>query len=379
MEEYSDRLETLERQLAELRAGPRSGPRVRNSWRALSIALAGIALTTVLLRPSVARGSGNRLPPRVTALEAQVATLKQQLDAERDARIAADTALTNALTAETTNRQAAGTALQNSLNAEIAARQAADTTQQSALSTETSARQAADTTVQNSLNAEIAARQAADTTQQSALSTETAARQAAVTALQAALSTEASARTAGNAVLQNQLDPLNFILAPFSRVGDNVIISGANLNVNNGLGGTETVNGLGNVIIGYNEGTPGYHQRTGSHNLVVGKGHHYTSFGGMVVGLNNGIFSDYAVVSGGQGNTASGSYSAVSGGALNRALGINSSVTGGNGNTAAYVETTVTGGLGNTANGHASTVSGGHLRSSPYQYDWVAGALYQND
>ena len=42
-------------------------------------------------------------------------------------------------------------------------------------------------------------------------------------------------------------------------------------------------NGLGNLIVGYNElGTPGEDNRTGSHNLVVGHGNSYSSFGGWV-------------------------------------------------------------------------------------------------
>jgi hypothetical protein len=38
-----------------------------------------------------------------------------------------------------------------------------------------------------------------------------------------------------------------------------VVISGANLRIVNGLGATETTNGLGNLIVGYNEARGGRH------------------------------------------------------------------------------------------------------------------------
>ena len=50
-----------------------------------------------------------------------------------------------------------------------------------------------------------------------------------------------------------------------------VVITGTNLRIVNGLGATETSNGLGNLIVGYNEERtfPGaINTRTGSHNAV---------------------------------------------------------------------------------------------------------------
>src|SRR5262245_29284569 len=38
----------------------------------------------------------------------------------------------------------------------------------------------------------------------------------------------------------------------------------------NGLGATDTENGLGNIIVGYNEERDIHNVRTGSHNVVVG-------------------------------------------------------------------------------------------------------------
>ena len=61
--------------------------------------------------------------------------------------------------------------------------------------------------------------------------------------------------------------------------------------------------------------------RTGSHNVVVGKRHNFSRFGGLVVGFFNTISGDFAVVSGGVDNTASGDFAAVSGGSTNTASG----------------------------------------------------------
>ena len=84
---------------------------------------------------------------------------------------------------------------------------------------------------------------------------------------------------------------------------ETVLISGANLQVVSGSGETaEAVNGTGNIIIGYDEDSG--NDKSGSHNLVVGFGHTYSSYGGIVVGFKNSITGVYSSVSGGAGNTA---------------------------------------------------------------------------
>ena len=144
--------------------------------------------------------------------------------------------------------------------------------------------------------------------------------------------------------------------------GSDIYIDGANLHIRDGSGDTEgLVNGLGNLIIGYNE-QRGYGQddnRTGSHNLVMGTGNNYRSYGGLVAGIWNTISGEYASVSGGNGNTASGHGSSVSGGYNNIASGEDSSVSGGGWNTASNGWDWVSGGYNNTASGGASSVSGG--------------------
>jgi len=124
-----------------------------------------------------------------------------------------------------------------------------------------------------------------------------------------------------------------------------LFITGVNLHVRSGSGFTSgTVNGAGNVIIGYNENALG----TGSHNLVVGDVHTYSSYGGIVVGLQNSITAPYTCVSGGVGNAASGLFSCVSGGQLNLTSGQSSSVSGGVNNVASAYASSVSGGLEST-------------------------------
>ena len=109
-------------------------------------------------------------------------------------------------------------------------------------------------------------------------------------------------------------------LGTYLRIGTHnskpaVIFEAANVLVLDGTGSTITSppTGLGNLIVGYDE-NGGSDVKTGSHNLVVGKEHNYSSYGGLVAGLNNNVTAEYASVSGGVGNTASGQSSSVSGG-----------------------------------------------------------------
>lgn len=64
-------------------------------------------------------------------------------------------------------------------------------------------------------------------------------------------------------------------------------VTGANFQVVNGLGVTNTENGLGNLIVGYQENSSVVCDRTGSHNVVGGLGNAYGSYGGFVMGLHN--------------------------------------------------------------------------------------------
>ncbi|RME61891.1 MAG: hypothetical protein D6790_07105 [Caldilineae bacterium] len=125
-------------------------------------------------------------------------------------------------------------------------------------------------------------------------------------------------------------------------------ITGANLHIENGSGATSgEVNGLGNLIIGYQQKRNGVNVRTGSHNLIIGDKHNYSSYGGFVAGFRNEVSGPYASVCGGSNNTAAGIY------------------------------TTVTGGRNNTAKGSNSSVSGGIKNITIGEDDWAAGGLFQ--
>ncbi len=213
--------------------------------------------------------------------------------------------------------------------------------------------------------------------------------------------------------------------------------TGVNVQIVNGSG-QSIINGLGNLIVGYNEEyvwdpasnfcskgnfdnqtdceTNGANWagsfKTGSHNLVVGNGHSYSQYGGVVFGSRNvinragatvkggaynratGAFSsvsggtdntssgDKSSVSGGWSNLASGEKSSVSGGKNNKATGESSSVSGGLNSTASGAYGSVSGGKFNFASGLASSVSGGYLMITGHNasgdYDWRAGSLFED-
>ena len=108
---------------------------------------------------------------------------------------------------------------------------------------------------------------------------------------------------------------LETTLAGVSRSGNQIIIEGANLHIRSGSGATDgPVNGLGNLIIGYNELRGAGDDRSGSHNLVVGLEHNYAAYGGVVAGFRNAVSGAFASVTGGHDNVAGGAGATVGGG-----------------------------------------------------------------
>ena len=76
---------------------------------------------------------------------------------------------------------------------------------------------------------------------------------------------------------------LETLLAGVSRSGNDIFIDGANLHIRDGSGSTDgPVNGLGNLIVGYNERRGEGDDRTGSHNLIVGSQHNYSAYSSLV-------------------------------------------------------------------------------------------------
>ena len=254
-----------------------------------------------------------------------------------------------------------------------------------------------------------------------------------------------------------------------------LVISECNVQIVNGLGATNgnpagitelgastEVNGLGNLIIGYNEcrtdatdpipAALSDNDRSGSHNIVVGSRLNYSSFGGAVFGRTNEISNAYATCTGGfenvaagvsssvpggctnladapfaavlggrsnladaswsvvvgggdalvepedgpgstPGNTADSVYAVVIGGNNNTALGPDSVVVGGDDNEATGPNSVVVGGLNNSALGERSVVSGGNTnlasgansvvgggfeRTAGEEDDWAAGSLAED-
>lgn len=105
-------------------------------------------------------------------------------------------------------------------------------------------------------------------------------------------------------------------------MGNDLYINGANLHIRNGQNWTwGKENGLGDLIIGYNEISKEIPvPRTGSHNLVIGAYHSYSSSATLVAGFQNTTSASSAVLGGSQ-NEASGHSSSILGGYDNVAAG----------------------------------------------------------
>lgn len=211
-----------------------------------------------------------------------------------------------------------------------------------------------------------------------------------------------------------------------------VWIEGANLQVVSGEGTTDgdanpqantnrEFNGLGNVIIGYNESdflggslictVAGYVTqadcenaggvftrgiRSGSHNLIVGANHSYSGHSGIVSGERNTIgghgssviaaqqsssSGDYSVVVTGWKNSATGPLSAVIAGGVNDAIGSGSVIAGGSGNNTlgGGVDSSIFGGNFNKASKRHASVFGGANNHAIGEYSVVIGGGSNSD
>jgi hypothetical protein len=203
-------------------------------------------------------------------------------------------------------------------------------------------------------------------------------------------------------------------------------LTGVNLQVVNGLGATNGLpaspdffdlgfvveNGLGNVIIGYDENSNEQEPngpKKGSHNLIVGTGHVYDQIGGIVAGdsnvahgygnailggWSNRTFGHFGGIIGGDANTTEEWGSTCLGGFDNEATDFTSVVVGGNQNESNEQMSVVVGGLRNENIGIRSVVVGGFQNSSIGQHsvvsgganrqafgidDWVAGTLLEDN
>ncbi len=182
------------------------------------------------------------------------------------------------------------------------------------------------------------------------------------------------------------LDLNGYVTFEISNGYPTAMFRGVNVQIVNGTGNTQSVNGMGNLIVGYNrpgngsfscslgraetesECTAGgglwaQSHKTGSHNIVGGDFNSYSSWGGLVLGFENVLSAPYAAVIAGARNRAGASFASISGGSYNTAGGIYSAVSAG---------------FSNRAMGDFSGVGGGANRTAPSPHDWAAGALTQD-
>jgi len=172
--------------------------------------------------------------------------------------------------------------------------------------------------------------------------------------------------------LEDMVAQLEALLQNVTRNGSDIIFEAVNVQIVNGTGSTAgTSNGLGNLIVGYNENTVSA-LRTGSHNLVVGIDHEYTSYAGLLAGRNNKISGASSSVMG-YLNEVTANYSSVSGGYDNTVSSIYATVSGGYSNSASAAYSSVSGGRDNTASGNYASISGGRYNEASGEYSFVGG------
>lgn len=181
-------------------------------------------------------------------------------------------------------------------------------------------------------------------------------------------------------------------------------LAGANLQVVNGAGAESAEpNGLGNIIVGYDQPfVPrdgdtevcswgdyrtqadceaagqvwAMQHKSGSHNLVVGPGHRYSWTDGLISGRNNTINNENTVVLGAVYSMAQGHRAVVVGGSSHRATGNNSAVLGGWDNEASGPAAKVSGGVHNAATAQGATVNGGNWSVASGSNSTVSGGSY---
>jgi hypothetical protein len=233
-----------------------------------------------------------------------------------------------------------------------------------------------------------------------------------VSALAASQGVQLAEVRKSNATLQARLSCVT------SSTPTDFIFTGCNVHILNGAGSTSTMNSLGNLIIGYNKNEVS--TRSGSHNIIVGDLHEYTSYGGVVTGTENTISSPnatimssvdssttgtggaaiigadrgmtqgnaillggsqnfasanahFGVAIGGTQNQVLGSDAVVMAGTLNVANGTSSIACGGSENSTSGNGSITCGGTGNKSTGSAAVALGGHHVSASGDSSVITG------
>ena len=191
--------------------------------------------------------------------------------------------------------------------------------------------------------------------------------------------------------LEERLQAVEALLAHVTIDGDNLVLTGMNFQVVSGTGDTDgNVNGTGNIIIGYDESNSNNDEKSGSHNLIIGRNHSYESYGGIVAGedneqtgqvasilggTGNAADGDGAVVVGGQDNQADGETSVILAGENNRAIGRSCSISSGTVNLCSGGASAISGGNSNNVSGTSATIGGGGQGTLNSAGSWLAGSL----
>jgi len=128
------------------------------------------------------------------------------------------------------------------------------------------------------------------------------------------------------AYLEAEVKRLSELLKDVSRSNEAIVFNNMNIQVVNGSGSTESANGKGNIIVGYNAGGG---SKAGSHNVIVGTKNSYSSYGGIIAGNGNTASGKFSSVLGGFSNTATGDQAVVVGGEKNNATGNFAVIVGG--------------------------------------------------
>jgi hypothetical protein len=164
----------------------------------------------------------------------------------------------------------------------------------------------------------------------------------------------------------------------FSVQDGDVVLTGTNLRIVSGTGATNDngeLTGLGNLVIGY--GQPSRQVETaGSHNLVVGTQHQYTSHSGILSGTNHTLHSVAGAIIGGRSNQATDApYGVIIGGSNNAVHSNTSTIVGGYENTISGEEghALVLGGHENLGGGIAGVIVGGLANSNQGQWATIVG------
>lgn len=200
------------------------------------------------------------------------------------------------------------------------------------------------------------------------------------------LATGMAAPQSSIGLTQAQLDVLNtmsIMRVPNGQGGhvQTLLVKGVNVQIVNGTGVSLSTNGLGNLILGYNEYQGGdQDNRTGSHNIISGTRNNFTKACGINIGFENELNGDMASLISTENSGVSGRISNITGGYLNTVIGQGSAITSGTLCTNWGDNSHICGGDQNNIyqGTFAGVVGGGRLRAISGPFNWTAGSLFES-